>query len=130
MRLMIIFYFNRLGWAEEEVRRDVLISPLRVGALASIAYSRCGRIMVQYSGINASFDNSKNGRRSMKRNRLALLAAFLECTDEVKVVSRGVACSLKFDFVFCPPTKNPEAKSLSSKNHAPICFFLQAKRDK
>ncbi len=107
-----------------------LISPLCVGALASIAYSRWGRTMVQYSGINAGSDNSKKGRRTVKRNRLTLFAVFLQCTDEVKVVWRGDACSLKFVFVFCPPTQNPEAKSLSSKNHAPICFFLQAKRDK
>ncbi len=52
--------------------------------------------MVQYIGINADFDHLQKDRRAMKRNRLALFAAFLHCNDEVKVASRRVACSRKF----------------------------------
>ncbi len=48
-----------------------LISALSVGALASIAYSRCGRTMAQSNGINFDEDNSGN------TNRLVVLAASL-----------------------------------------------------
>ncbi len=63
------------------------LDPFR--ALASIAYTRCGRTMTQYRGIKADVDSSENDWRSMTSNRLAVIAASLQCTDEVKVVSRG-----------------------------------------
>ncbi len=39
-----------------------------------------GRSMAQYSRLNAAFDNLD--LRTMKSNRLAVLAASLQCTDE------------------------------------------------
>ncbi len=45
--------------------------------------------MVQYSGINAVLDISQKYLRTMKSNRLAVFAASLQYTDEVKVVLRG-----------------------------------------
>ncbi len=52
-----------------------------------------GRTMVQYSGVNAAFDNSVKDRQIVKNTRLAAFTASLQCTDEVKVVSRGTSRS-------------------------------------
>ncbi len=38
--------------------------------------------------MKAALYNSMNGLRTMVSNRLAVFAASLQCTDEVKVVSR------------------------------------------
>ncbi len=57
--------------------------------MASIAYSRCGRTMAQYSGIKTAFDSSEKDRRTKNRNHLAVFAASLQYTDEVNVVPRG-----------------------------------------
>ncbi len=65
------------------------MSALSVGELASNAYSRCGHTIAQYSGMNAVFDKSQKDQRAMNSNRYAVFAASLQCTDEVKVVSRG-----------------------------------------
>ncbi len=64
------------------------MSTLSVGALASIAYSRGGRTIAQYSGINVVLDSSQKDLRTMKSNRLAVFAASLQCTEEVQVVPR------------------------------------------
>ncbi len=45
--------------------------------------------MAQYSGINSVLDSLQMELRTMKINQLAVFAAPLQCTDEVKVVSRG-----------------------------------------
>ncbi len=45
--------------------------------------------MAQYSGINAVLDSSQEDLWTMKINCLAVFAVSLQCTDEVKVVSRG-----------------------------------------
>ncbi len=58
------------------------------GNLAFIAYSRLGRTMAQYSGIKAASDGSENERRTIDSNRLAVFAVSLQCTDEVKSVSK------------------------------------------
>ncbi len=51
-----------LIWYVTEVFSSWLISALRVGALASITYSRCGRTMSQYSQIKADIDSSVKDR--------------------------------------------------------------------
>ncbi len=58
------------------------------GKLASIAYSRLGRTMAQYSGIKAAVANSENEWQTIDINRLAVFAVSLQCTDEVKSVSK------------------------------------------
>ncbi len=45
--------------------------------------------MAPYSEIKAVLDSSEKDR-TMKSNHLAVFAASLQCTDEVKVVSRGI----------------------------------------
>ncbi len=45
--------------------------------------------MAQYSEINAVLDSSLKDLRTMKSNHLAVFVASLQCTDEVKVLSRG-----------------------------------------
>ncbi len=65
------------------------MSALSVGELASNAYSRCGHTIAQYNGVSAAFDKSQKDQRAMNSNRHAVFAASLQCTDEVKVVSRG-----------------------------------------
>ncbi len=44
-----------------------------------IAYSRCGRTMVQYSGINADIGSSENDRRPMN--------SFFRCIRRLSVVT-------------------------------------------
>ncbi len=66
----------------------VIISS-QVRELTSIAYSRCGRTIAQYCGTKAALESSENDRWIMESNHLAVFAASLQFTDEVKVVSRG-----------------------------------------
>ncbi len=49
--------------------------------------------MAHDSGINAVMNSSNKDLWTMKNNLLATIAASLQCTDEVKVVSRGTARS-------------------------------------
>ncbi len=66
------------------------ISALSVGHwVGSIAYSRCGCTMAQYSGEKAALGSSEDDVHTMKSNFLAAFAASMQCSDEVKVVSRG-----------------------------------------
>ncbi len=51
------------------------ISARSVGALAPTAYSRCGRTMAQYSGTNAVLENSQKDLRTIKSNRIRIIAA-------------------------------------------------------
>ncbi len=44
--------------------------------------------MAKYSRINTVLNGSQKNLRAMNSNRLAEFAAPLQCTDEVKVVSR------------------------------------------
>ncbi len=55
----------------------------------SIAYSRCGRTMAHYSREKAALGSSEDDVHTMKSNFLAAFAASLQCSDEIKVVSRG-----------------------------------------
>ncbi len=57
---------------------------LRFGQLVFIAYSTRGQT------INTDFDKSPKDRQAMNGNRLAVFAASLQCTAEVKVVSKGI----------------------------------------
>ncbi len=66
-----------------------LYQPSVLGRWLRVAYSRCGRTMAQYNGINADEDYSVKDRQTMKNNRIVVFAASLQCTDKVKVVSRG-----------------------------------------
>ncbi len=126
--VIFIFYIYWLGWAEEKVRRDVLTNlglyhlsvsgrwlPLHTPGVAALWYSTARYTLVWII---------------LRKSVGPWNAIVLQCTDEVNIVPTGIVCSLKFDFAFYPPTKYPEAKSLPSKNHAPICFYLLAKRDK
>ncbi len=61
----------------------------QIRELASIAYSRCGRAIEQYSGIMSALDRSENERRSININRLVAFAAPRQCADEANVLSRG-----------------------------------------
>ncbi len=65
-----------------------LMPDIRFWEFASIENSRCGRAMTHSSGIRAALDKSVKDRWIMNSNRLAFFAASLQCTDEVKVVSR------------------------------------------
>ncbi len=44
--------------------------------------------MAKYSRINTVLNSSQKDLRAMNSNRLAVFTASLQCTDEVKVVSR------------------------------------------
>ncbi len=50
--------------------------------------------MAKFSGVKADVDSSENNRRTMSSNRIAEIAASLQCTAEVKFVSRGTSRSL------------------------------------
>ncbi len=65
------------------------LSALSVGALALIAYSRCGRTKAQKSGVNAVLDSSQKDLRTTTNKRIAVFAASLQWADAVKAVSRG-----------------------------------------
>ncbi len=60
-----------------------------VGVLVSIAYSKCGHTMEQYSAKKANVLSSENHWRTINSNNLTVFAASLQCTDRVKVVPRG-----------------------------------------
>ncbi len=68
------------------VLQGVGLSPV-VGALASIAYSRCGRTMTPNSGIDAVLENWQKDLWTISSNRLTVFAASLRWADAVKVVS-------------------------------------------
>ncbi len=62
---------------------SLFIPALSVGALASIAYSRCGLTIAQYSEINAVLDSAQKDLWTMISNHIAIFAASLQFTDEV-----------------------------------------------
>ncbi len=59
------------------------LDPLQLGNISS----QCGG--VGFNCILQVFGNSQKDLRAMKSNCLAVFAASLQCTDEVKVVARG-----------------------------------------
>ncbi len=46
--------------------------------------------MAQYSEINSVLDRSQKDLRTMKSNHLDVFTVSVQCTEEVKVVSRGI----------------------------------------
>ncbi len=62
--------------------RRWLISALRVGELAPIAYSRCARTRAEYRGIRADVEYVQ---KMIERPGIAIVS--LQCTVKVEVVS-------------------------------------------
>ncbi len=67
-----------------------LMPAIRFRGFASVAYSRCGRRMEQFSGISAALDKSVKDTRATNSNRLAVFAASLQRIDDVKALSRSL----------------------------------------